>query len=135
LPGDYWNNKIQEELDKSQMFILLISNGFFSSSYIKEKELPIIARKSRSERALVVPVLVKESMYKMVLGDYFQPVPARPETPKIPLPVTQWSSIEHAFATALNAVNNQIVEWFGVKPRSQFDPEHNGVFSAPGVAS
>jgi hypothetical protein len=38
--GNRWNNEIQDALAKTRVAVLLLSQRFFASKYIREKELP-----------------------------------------------------------------------------------------------
>ncbi len=58
-PGVEFRKRIEDEIDRSDIAILLVSQGFLNSEFIEEVELPrIIARVDRNEM-LAVPILVE----------------------------------------------------------------------------
>lgn len=58
MGGDRWRQRIEEQLARSDLVVLLVSNHFYASSFITEVELPAALRLTRSGRATVVPVLL-----------------------------------------------------------------------------
>lgn len=59
LPGDPWDNKIRENLQTADVFILLLSADFIASDYIWDIELTTIFEKLKERKALVIPILVE----------------------------------------------------------------------------
>ena len=57
--GSNWDEKIEYKLRNSDIIILLISDNFFASEYIWNKELPIIEEKIENESAIVIPILCR----------------------------------------------------------------------------
>lgn len=58
--GDDWNKKIKEAIDKTDIFILLVSQDLIKSEYVNEKELRIILEKRMKENCRIVFVLLKD---------------------------------------------------------------------------
>ena len=56
--GDKWRHRIFEEIDKAHLAILLISNDFASSDFIRNDELPRIQKRMDSKALSVIPILV-----------------------------------------------------------------------------
>ena len=61
-PGHYWNHKIAEAIEASDIHILLMSVAFFGSDYIFDHELPAIAARCRIG-ALTIPVLIERCFW------------------------------------------------------------------------
>lgn len=59
LPGIEYEDKINEEIDKSQLAILLLSRDFINSSFIMEKELPKIKARLEENKINIIPILVE----------------------------------------------------------------------------
>ncbi len=58
IPGDDWDEMIQERLSGSQIILFMVSRDFLASRYITEHERPIAMRLMEEEKAVVVPVLL-----------------------------------------------------------------------------
>ena len=56
--GDEWRAEIDGAIDRAQIAILLISNHFLSSDYIRNSELPRIKRRFDERELIVLPILV-----------------------------------------------------------------------------
>jgi formylglycine-generating enzyme required for sulfatase activity len=57
--GDLWEKRIFDEIDRSDIAVLLITQDFMLSPFIKNKELPRIKEKFNSNELLVLPVLAQ----------------------------------------------------------------------------
>jgi TIR domain len=61
-PGDPWDSRIEQGIERSGVALLLVSKDFLASDYIREQELPaLVARGVR-----LAPVLVGSCMYTTV---------------------------------------------------------------------
>lgn len=59
LPGDKWDNKIKEQIDKADIFIILLSADFFASVYIWDVELKAIFEKVQKKGATLIPIYIE----------------------------------------------------------------------------
>jgi len=114
--GFHWNATIQEEIEKSQVFVLLTTNDFLGSDYILRHEIPSICNRYKNHNALVLPVIYKECGWRGFFGAYIQAVPTTKKGEL--LPVRQWPDKEEALAVAVNAISAAISDWFGIEPNS-----------------
>lgn len=62
--GDDWERKIDKALTESELAVLLMSENFFDSEYIRKKELPYIIKNAKKKRMSVVPVSIRKSGWK-----------------------------------------------------------------------
>ncbi len=60
-PGSEWDDAIRRELKEADIVILLLSNEFFASKYIKGVELREARRRQQTGEAEILPVLLEES--------------------------------------------------------------------------
>ncbi len=60
-PGDRWNEEIAEAMEKSQIILFLVSNNFLASNYIRNVESPKAMRMMDEGRAVVVPILLRDT--------------------------------------------------------------------------
>lgn len=56
--GDEFHPKIQQALAASSLGILLLSNRFFTSNYIKRHELPYLLQRARGKTLKIAPLYV-----------------------------------------------------------------------------
>lgn len=59
LPGEKWDNRIKEQIEKADLFILLLSADFVASRYIWGVELPKIKEKIKSHGGQLIFVLTE----------------------------------------------------------------------------
>lgn len=64
LPGDRYDDVIGNELEQSDIIVLLVSQDFLASDYINEKELNRALDMERTGEATVVPVLIDFSTWQ-----------------------------------------------------------------------
>jgi len=58
IPGDDWDETIQERLSESQIILFMVTRDFLASRYITEHERPVAMRLMNEKKAVVVPVLL-----------------------------------------------------------------------------
>lgn len=112
--GSYWDDKIKQEIARSQIFILLTTNAFLGSEYVFKHELPAIMDQHKSANALVVPVIYRECAWRPFFGAYIQAVPVN-DAGRL-RPVHDWRDPETAMARATDAISAAILDWFGLAP-------------------
>jgi internalin A len=60
-PGSEWDDAIRREMKEADIVILLLSNAFFASKYIKGVELREARRRQQTGEAEILPVLLEPS--------------------------------------------------------------------------
>ncbi|MFT3910476.1 MAG: COR domain-containing protein [Ferruginibacter sp.] len=60
IPGEDWNDKIENELRTSEIIFLLISKDFLNTKYIRETELKIITERQKNKECVVIPIIIKD---------------------------------------------------------------------------
>lgn len=73
-PGKEWRSEIQQEIDDSNMALLLLSNDFFSSEFIRNHELPLILSRYRERGVRLLPFLVQKHPVMEII-EYRYPAP------------------------------------------------------------
>lgn len=58
IAGDKFQQEIESQIDRSDLVILLVSQHFFNSDFIREVELPRIEARADAGKLIVIPVLV-----------------------------------------------------------------------------
>jgi internalin A len=64
IPGDDWDETIQERLLESQIILFMVSRDFLASRYITEHERPVAMRLMNEKKAVVVPVLLSRCSWQ-----------------------------------------------------------------------
>lgn len=114
--GDYWNHRIESEIGRSNVFVLLATADFFDSGYILNHELPAIIKRHSADGALVIPVIHTDCFWRPFFGHYIQAVPVTLQGQL--RPVGRWRPKEDGYAAAAQAIAAAIEDWFGHKPTS-----------------
>ncbi len=113
-PGSDWDDRIRQEIARSQIFVLLTTNAFLGSEYVLKHELPAILDRHKKDNALVVPVIYRTCAWRGFFGDYIQVVPIDQRGQL--RPVRDWSDRQAAMAKATDAISAAIQDWFGLPP-------------------
>jgi len=64
--GDAFRREIEEQIDHSDMAILLVSRGFMSSEFIQEVELPRIERRVQAGQMTVIPIITRDCPWQEI---------------------------------------------------------------------
>ena len=76
--GDLWEKRVFAEIDRADVAVLLITQEFVDSEFIRDKELPRIAQRARRGEMELVPVLVEPARWEELELASFQLTPGRP---------------------------------------------------------
>ena len=113
--GTGWNEAIELQIERSQIFVLMLTNDFLVSDYIGREELPRIVARHRANSALVLPVIYRTCSWKFYFGSYVQALPKRAGRP---LPIFDWRDREKGFAETGGQIADAIADWFAIEPTS-----------------
>lgn len=116
-PGHYWNQKIADAITASDIHFLLMSNNFFGSDYIFDRELPAIAARCRGG-ALTLPVLVERCYWSAFVGE-LQAAPMSANGKLVP--AKEWKPPRTGYATACEQIAAAIADHFKRVPATPFD--------------
>jgi internalin A len=61
IAGEYWDERIKDELQRADIIFLLISNSFLNTNYIINTELKIAFEREDRGECIVIPIVIKES--------------------------------------------------------------------------
>jgi TIR domain len=77
--SDKWRARIFEEIDNADIAILLITQDFIISPFIRDEELPYILNRSKESKMEILPILLEPARLKdLDLANTFQITPGRP---------------------------------------------------------
>ncbi len=60
IPGDEWDKKIDEHLEKANIILLLVSADFIASDYCYDVEMKRAIERHENKEAVVIPVILRE---------------------------------------------------------------------------
>ena len=58
MPGEEWDEKIKDELNKADMVIYLVSANSMATNYIQKFELPLVEQRCLAGKCILVPIIV-----------------------------------------------------------------------------
>jgi len=102
-PGQEWLDKIERNLLSAKVGILLISADFLVSEFVTRQEIPLLLRKHKQDGLHLVPVLLRECVWKEV--DWLKGMQMLPRDAK---PITEFSKskVDRALADIAREVLN-----------------------------
>jgi hypothetical protein len=96
LPGADWSKTILDNLNNSNIVVMLLSPDFLASDYIHKNEVRL-GLENRKNGATVLPVIIRTCMWKEALPDLAS-IQAMPQDEERRLkPITKWSDRDEAW--------------------------------------
>jgi internalin A len=89
--GEEWKRKIDDNLERADIILLLISADFIASEYCYEKELKRALERHEKKEARVIPVVVRDVNWRTA------PFAGLQALPKDALAVTKWADKDSAW--------------------------------------
>ncbi|AEE54289.1 SUMF1/EgtB/PvdO family nonheme iron enzyme [Haliscomenobacter hydrossis] len=72
--GEKWEPRIKEELHRADIYLLLVTAEFLDSNYVNDIELPTILQREREGTARVLPVILRQCLWKYSELEVFQAI-------------------------------------------------------------
>ena len=118
LPGQYWNDKIAEAIEASDIHILLDEHRIFQFGlYLFDQELPAIVARCRNG-SLTVPVLIERCFWHAFVNQ----LQATPMNEKGRLvAVKEWKPPRTGYSIACDQIAKAIEDHFHLAPATPFD--------------
>jgi Leucine-rich repeat (LRR) protein len=111
--GDTFDTIIKSQIATADLFLLLISENWFASNYIRNTELPAIFDRYDKARAPIVPVILRSCAWQALLGS-FQAVPKDKSGVR---PIRNWRSRHDGYAEATEQIRLVLVDRMNLAPR------------------
>ena len=102
LPGAAWNEEIERKLKEAKIILLMISPDFMNSDFIYTKELPIALQRHKDGDAIVIPVILRPSLWDT---EEFAGIQALPRGAR---PIVQWPDEDEAFVDVASGLRRVI---------------------------
>lgn len=71
--GDNWHSSIQMSLENARAAVLLISQAFLASKYIRNSELPVLLKNASDKDLVIIPIILRHCSFKETLFKYPDP--------------------------------------------------------------
>src|SRR6266516_6703694 len=97
--GTKWEEAIKEQLNMSQIILLLISPDFMDSDYCYSVEMKQALERHERGEARVIPVILRHVYWQ---GAPFSTLQALPTDAK---PVKSWSDVDEAFLKVVEGIS------------------------------
>ena len=103
--GEDWKGKIDENLERAGIILLLISADFIASDYCYEKEMMRALEREKNGEAIVIPVILRDVSLKGAPFDKLQYLP------KDGLAVTKWEDKDSAWRNVSEGIERVVEEF------------------------
>ena len=77
LAGEFWDDVIKSKITTAQIILLLVSQRFLESPYVREVEIPFAIKQQQTGEATLVCVILDECDWKQVLRQLSGPASLR----------------------------------------------------------
>ena len=94
IPGEEWDKKIKEELERAQIILLLVSVDFLSSNYCYDIEIKRAVERHEKGEAVLIPIMLRKCDWNETS---FSKIQALPKNAK---PVKNFDDEDEASATS-----------------------------------
>lgn len=121
IPGEEWDGKIREELNRAELILFLVSSDFLASDYCYDVEVERALERRTAGEAQVVPIIVRPVDYQ---GSRFEELQLLPTDA---VPVTRWDDADEAWvsvAKGIRAVCENLTDLISEAIEPQGDQEY-----------
>ena len=119
LPGDDLDDKINEELEKADLILLLISPKFIASDYCVGREMKRALERNEAKKARVVPIIVESCDWELM-----HDLRRLKAIPKDGHPISKWSNPDDAYLDIVRElrfiIDAKVPRGFNELDRSKF---------------
>jgi len=130
LPGAQFQDAILSAIDASQVALLLVSEAFFASDFIRDVELPRILQRAEGDGLVIIPILLEPCDWQS-----FEYVASRQMLPGEPTPLINYTGSDREWVYArdqvLSGIRRRLREHTPLKPAAPSIPAALPVPSAP----
>ena len=102
--GEEWKQKIDENLERADIILLLVSSDFIASDYCYEKEMKRALGRHENKEARVIPVILRDVNWRIAEFAKLQALP------KDGLAVTKWTDKDSAWRNVSEGIQSVVEE-------------------------
>jgi internalin A len=111
-PGDKWKDKIDQNLERADLILLLVSVDFLGSDYAYEVEMKRALARDAAKEARVVPIIVRDCPWNLAPFSHLQVLPRDGK------PVRSWRLRDAAWRNVAEGIGKIIDEFQALARRS-----------------
>ena len=104
VAGEEWDKKIKEELENSQIILLLVSVDFLNSDYCYDIEITRAKEKHDNNEAIVIPIILRKCDWLETSFSNLQALP------KDGIPIKSFSDEDDAFFSICEGIKKAVTE-------------------------
>lgn len=108
--GEEWDAEIEKNLRSSNIILLLVSADFVASSYIWEKEIPMVLKLEKEKNARVIPIYLRPFDFSSLQFSKNQMIPKDPLGQELKA-ISQWENMDEAFMEVAKKIR-EVIESF-----------------------
>ena len=103
--GGEWADEIDRRLEQADVILLLVSADFIRSDYCYRKEMrrALDRNAAKEDRAIVIPVILRQCDWQTAPFAMLQPLPRNGQ------PLSQWKSEDDYFAAVAKGLRDRIL--------------------------
>lgn len=124
VPGQEWEKAIDGALQESDIYVFLISPDFVASEYCIEREVSIALERHNSERAIVIPIVVRPVDWLST------PLGKIQALPKDANPISVWGDKDQAWLEVAKGIRMAIADVSRHKDRTLGEQKVFGITAA-----
>jgi internalin A len=106
--GEDWKQKIDENLERADIILLLISADFIASDYCYEKEMKRALERYEKKEARVIPVVIRDVNWRIAPFAKLQALPKDAQAITLwPDKDSAWRNVSEGIETIANEINSK----------------------------
>ncbi len=111
--GQQWKPQIASPLNRADIFLLLVSNDFMHSEFIKQDEFKMVIDRYKESKSLVIPILLDDCPWDtdFKFDDYNFNLNELHFFPEDGKPISDWNTADLAFKQVIGHVKREITSF------------------------
>jgi hypothetical protein len=124
-PGKFWKPQYESLLHHADVFLLLVSDAFMHSEFVKQLEFKMIIDRYKEGRAIVIPIIVDTCPWDIDFNsdDYDFNLKELQVLPDGGKPISEWNSFEQAYSHVAAHVRTVVASIFEKRNQAESDVE------------
>lgn len=103
FPGQNWDKTIKDQINSSDIILLIISINFLNSEYIEKEELKAAYSRHEEGQAIIVPIIAKPCIWDADIR-----IGALQVLPQGARPISSWEDIDEAWVSVVRGIKTII---------------------------
>jgi hypothetical protein len=116
-PGEEWEDLVDENLETSEIILLLVSSSFIASPYSYNKEMQRALEKHEAGQAWVIPIILRPVDWSETPFARLQALPRNVR------PITRWSNRDEAWKDVAKGISAAVKQLRSERPTDASEEE------------